>query len=163
VAGVVAAPAAEIPAGVPAVALPPVTVPASTLPRAGFWIRMGALILDIILVGLIVIFFTTLLPHRLRPEGPQLFLLAIAAYGAIMWKLKGTTIGGVVCGLKVVRLDAREVDWTTAIVRAVSCFLSLVVCGLGFIWVVIDDDKQSWHDKIAGTTVVRVPKGMALV
>jgi uncharacterized RDD family membrane protein YckC len=29
--------------------------------------------------------------------------------------------------------------------------------------VVIDDDKQSWHDKIAGTTVVRVPKGTPLV
>ena len=80
-----------------------------------------------------------------------------------MWKLKGTTIGGIVCGLKVLRIDQRELDWATAIVRALGCFLSLVVGGLGFIWVAFDDEKQSWHDKIAGTTVVRVPKGVSLV
>ena len=60
-------------------------------------------------------------------------------------------------------MDHRELDWTTAIVRAVSCFLSLVAAGLGFIWVAFDDEKQSWHDKIAGTTVVRVPKGVSLL
>ena len=66
-------------------------------------------------------------------------------------------------GLKVVRLDERELDWSTAIVRALGCFLSFVVVGLGFIWVAFDDEKQSWHDKIAGTTIVRVPKGVSLI
>ena len=80
-----------------------------------------------------------------------------------MWKLRGSTIGGIVCGLKVVRLDDRPLDWSTAVVRALGCFLSFVVMGLGFIWVAFDDQKQSWHDKIAGTTVVRVPKGVSLV
>ena len=42
-------------------------------------------------------------------------------------------------------------------------FLSLFVAGLGFIWVAFDDEKQSWHDKIAGTTIVRVPKGTPLL
>ena len=80
-----------------------------------------------------------------------------------MWKTKGTTIGGIVCGLKVVRLDDRPIDWPTAIVRALGCFLSMAVAGLGFLWVVFDADRQSWHDKIAGTTVVRVPKGTSLL
>ena len=51
----------------------------------------------------------------------------------------------------------------TAVVRALSCFLSLFVAGLGFLWVVFDPEKQSWHDKIAGTTVVRLPKGVSLL
>jgi uncharacterized RDD family membrane protein YckC len=127
---------------------------AATLPRAGFWIRVAALALDGILVGVLV---------AMMGLGPKYVLLLLAAYGAVMWKLKGSTIGGIVCGLKVVRLDGREVDWATAIVRALSCFLSLAVVGLGFIWVAIDDEKQSWHDKIAGTTVVRVPKGVSLL
>jgi uncharacterized RDD family membrane protein YckC len=80
-----------------------------------------------------------------------------------MWKFKGTTIGGIICGLKVVRLDDRELDWPTAVVRALACFLSMAVAGLGFLWVVFDSEKQSWHDKIAGTTVVRVPKGVSLI
>jgi len=72
-------------------------------------------------------------------------------------------IGGIVFGLQVVRADGRPVDWSTAIVRALGCFLSLVVVGLGFIWIAFDDQRQGWHDKIAGTVVVRVPKGVSLL
>ncbi len=129
-------------------------ISAATHPRAGFLIRLAAMLLDFILVGMLTAVF-----HH----SGSFILIVVAGYGAVMWKLKGTTIGGIVCGLKVVRLDGREVDWATAIVRALGCFLSLAVVGLGFLWVAIDDDKQSWHDKIAGTTVVRVPKGVSLL
>ena len=73
------------------------------------------------------------------------------------------TIGGIICGLQVVRVDGRPIDWATAIVRALGCFLSLAVVGLGFIWIAIDPDHQAWHDKIAGTVVVRAPKGTSLL
>jgi uncharacterized RDD family membrane protein YckC len=156
------APAAVVPPAAAPRALPPLS--AGTLPRAGFMIRLGALALDAILVGMIVGFVQGVLPRFLQfNHGPGGILLMLAIYGAVMWKHKGTTIGGIVCGLKVVRLDNREIDWATAVVRALSCFLSLVVAGLGFIWVAFDDEKQSWHDKIAGTTVVVVPKGVSLL
>lgn len=136
------------------------------MPRAPFIMRIAALLLDLVLVGMLVAFFNGMMPssfpRAFRFEPPGMMLL-LAVYGAIMWKLRGTTIGGIVCGLKVVRLDDRPLDWPTACVRALSCFLSLVVVGLGFIWIAIDDEKQSWHDKIAGTVVVRVPKGVSLL
>jgi uncharacterized RDD family membrane protein YckC len=122
---------------------------AATLPRAGFWIRMAALLLDAILIGIMV--------HEL-PHSHNLELLALAIYGAVMWKLRGATIGGIVFDLQVVRLDGREIDWTTAIVRALGCFLSLMIAGLGFIWIAFDDAKQAWHDKFAGTVVVRLAR-----
>ncbi len=125
-----------------------------TLPRAGFWIRLAALLIDAILVFFIA--------NLLRTRGNSALLL-LAVYAAAMWRLRGTTIGGIICGLKVVRLDDRPLDWTTAVVRTLGCFLSAVVAGLGFFWVAIDGEKQSWHDKVAGTTVVRVPKGVSLV
>ncbi|TLY79162.1 MAG: RDD family protein [Gammaproteobacteria bacterium] len=135
----------------------PKTVPAATAvayARAGFWIRMGALLIDAILIGVILRFIVG--PERIH-------LLLLASYGAVMWKLKGTTVGGVVFNLQVVRLDGRELDWATAIVRALSCFLSLFLLGLGFIWIAFDEQRQAWHDKIAGTVVVRVPKGVSLL
>jgi uncharacterized RDD family membrane protein YckC len=111
------------------------------------------LLIDLILIGIIL--------------GPlsagHLILPGLAAYGAVMWKYKGTTIGGIVCGLRVVRLDDRPLDWQTTVVRALGCFLSLAVAGLGFVWVVFDSERQSWHDKIAGTVVVRPPRGASLV
>ena len=142
----------------------PAVATATVWPRAGFFIRLGALALDGVLIGLIMAFISGMLPRFLHfHNGPGGWLVALAIYGAIMWKHKGTTIGGIVCGLKVVRVDNRELDWATAVVRALACFLSLAVAGLGFIWVAIDDENQSWHDKIAGTAVVVVPKGASLV
>jgi uncharacterized RDD family membrane protein YckC len=151
-----AAPAAQPAAqAAPAAAMP---VADATMERAGFWIRTAALLLDIILIAIV----GSLLPFS-HGDSHHVSLLLLALYGAVMWKYKGTTIGGVICHLRVVRLDGRAIDWPTAAARALGCFLSLAVAGLGFLWVVFDPERQSWHDKIAGTVVVRVPKGTPLV
>jgi len=159
-------PIVEPPPPLPPPPVPPPLAPvnAAMLPRAGLMVRLGALFVDVILVAVVLSFSSGLLPHLLRfDSGPSTVLPLIAIYGAVMWKTKGTTIGGIIFGLKVVRLDGAEMDWPTAVVRALSCFLSLIVAGLGFLWVAIDEERQSWHDKIAGTAVVRVPKGMSLL
>jgi uncharacterized RDD family membrane protein YckC len=109
-------------------------------------------LVDFLLIGVCLI-----------PIGPRFLIPALAVYGAFMWRFKGATIGGIICGLKVVRLDDGPIDWPTAIVRALGCFLSLIPLGLGFIWVAFDVRRQSWHDKIAGTVVVRPPRGVSLV
>lgn len=144
---------ASSPLGANAASAPPHSPITAALPRAGFWVRMIALLLDAILIG----FLLSVLHIQ------HLELLALAAYGAVMWKTRGTTIGGIVLDLRVVRLDGREIDWETAIVRALGCFLSLVVAGLGFFWIAFDHNSQGWHDKIAGTVVVRVVKGTPLI
>jgi uncharacterized RDD family membrane protein YckC/cytoskeletal protein CcmA (bactofilin family) len=130
----------------------------STLPRAGFWIRLAATLLDIMLIGIVLGMMDN---GFFQPT--DYFPLMAATYFVAFWALKGTTIGGVVCGLKVVRLDDRPVDWSVALVRGLGGFLSLFVAGLGFIWVAFDDECQSWHDKISGTTIVRVPRGISLI
>jgi uncharacterized RDD family membrane protein YckC len=150
--GSAAAPQAPSPGFVP----PPPIAPhvLSSLPRAGFWVRMGALLIDVVLIGVLVdVAGTGFWRHEHLP------LLALAVYGACMWKLRGSTVGGLVCDLRVVRVDGRPLEWETAIVRALGCFLSLAPVGLGFIWIALDPAGQAWHDKIAGTVVVRVPKG----
>ena len=132
----------------------PVNSAALTYPRAGFGVRMAALFIDVILVAVLL---------GIVDSTKEAELIALATYGAVMWKLKSTTIGGIVFGLQVIRVDGRPIDWATATVRALSCFLSLVVAGLGFIWIAFDEGHQAWHDKIAGTAVVRVPKGVSLL
>ena len=172
--GPVVAPAA--PAMPPLVAVEPPCLPAAamlppaiaevasaaTLPRVGFWLRLGATLLDVILVAILVSLVGGMF-HRLHVDLEEGMPLWFAIYFVVMWATKGTTIGGIVCGLKVVRIDDRPLDWSVAIVRGLGAFLSLAVAGLGFIWVAFDDDKQSWHDKIAGTTIVKVPKSTPLL
>ena len=144
----------------PGLQLPPL-ISAATLPRAGFWIRVGASVLDAIMVAVLIALLHGVFGWFFKIGGS--FPLWFAIYNVVMWATKGSTIGGIICGLKLVRLDDRPVEWGVAIVRALGAFLSFVVAGLGFIWVAFDDEKQSWHDKIAGTTIVRVPKGASLL
>ena len=140
----------------PAAPLPPL----STLPRPGFWVRMGALFIDALIIGVVV---RLLLDWHDDDSANRIFVLGLAVYGAVMWKFKGTTIGGIVFDLRVTRLDSRPLDWPTVCVRALGCVLSLCALGLGFIWIAVDSGRQAWHDKLAGTIVVRVPKGTPLV
>lgn len=158
----VVAPAAGVPPvleGGPApTAVAPALISAVTLPRAGFWIRLAAAILDLAIVGILY----GMVQSLLFGFGGS-YLLWLTVYTVAMWGTKGTTIGGIICSLKVVRTDDRPLDWTVAVVRALSAYLSLFIGGLGFVWVAFDDDKQSWHDKIAGTTIVKVPKGVSLL
>jgi uncharacterized RDD family membrane protein YckC len=121
------------------------------LPRAGFWIRLGATALDALLLTYILVFTG------------KLFILLWVAYHVAMWTWKGTTIGGIICRLKVVRLDGRSPDFAASLVRSLAAFFSAVALGLGFFWVGWTREKQSWHDMIAGTVIVRVPQSIHLV
>jgi uncharacterized RDD family membrane protein YckC len=129
------------------------------LPRVGFWLRFLALALDVFL-------FLCLAIVLARPFGgaaAPLLLLAWGAYHVGMWTWKGTTIGGIVMGLKLVRIDGRPADLAVALVRAVSSLFSALALGLGFFWAGWSRTKRSWHDLIAGTVIVKTPRGMALV
>jgi uncharacterized RDD family membrane protein YckC len=132
---------------------PPVMPEALSYPRAVFWERMGAGFLDIILVSIL---------GSVVHHGPLGFLIALA-YFTGMWGWKGTTIGGIVLGLKVVRMDGQPVTFAVALVRALAAAFSIVVLFLGFLWIAWDSEKQGWHDKIAGTVVLKLPRGTPLV
>jgi len=122
-------------------------------PKASFWERIGAAFLDVVLVSIL---------GGVVGHAPVGFLVALAYFSG-MWAWKGTTIGGIVLGLKVARMDGQPLTFTVALVRALAAAFSFVVLFLGFFWIIWDKDRQGWHDKIAGTVVVRLPRGTPLV
>jgi uncharacterized RDD family membrane protein YckC len=122
-----------------------------TYPKASFWERLGAAFLDIILVGILCIL--------LHPIAPVVAL----AYFSGLWAWKGTTIGGIVVGLKVVRADGKPLTFPVTLIRSLAAAFSVIVLFLGFLWIAWDSEKQGWHDKIAGTVVLRLPRGTPLL
>ena len=133
-------------------------------PKASFWERMGAAFLDIVVVGFITGIAHGPLGFLLAfLSGPPIFFIVALAYFAGMWAWKGTTVGGIVLKLHVVRTDGRPLTFVAALVRGLAAALSVVVLFLGFLWIAWDRDKQGWHDKIAGTVVVRLPRSIPLV
>jgi uncharacterized RDD family membrane protein YckC len=126
-----------------------------SLPRVGFWLRFWALALDAVAIGVA----WTLVGLHIG----ALFWLVWLAYHVGLWTWRGTTLGGIVLGLKIVRVDGSELTFPVALVRALASVFSAVALGLGFFWAGWTRSRQSWHDRIAGTVIVRMPKGMSLI
>ncbi|HWD19464.1 MAG TPA: RDD family protein, partial [Verrucomicrobiae bacterium] len=143
---------ADSAAGAAFMAAPPVPPPALALPRAGFWMRMGAGFLDWVLIMVLSAI-----------GGLPLVLLVGLAYFAGMWAWKGTTVGGIILRLQVTRTDGLPVGFLVAFVRALAAAFSAMVLFVGFFWIGWDREKQGWHDKLAGTVVVRLPYAPSLV
>jgi uncharacterized RDD family membrane protein YckC len=132
--------------------------PASDLtafPRAAFLDRLAAFVLDIILVLIAQQLFD------LTRRDSAIFLLLLA-YHIGFWTWKGTTVGGIICQLRVVRVDGAPLRFVDALVRGLSAIFSLAVLAIGALWILRDPERQAWHDKIAGTYVVRVPRNYPL-
>ncbi|MBT9140963.1 MAG: hypothetical protein DDT30_01549 [Dehalococcoidia bacterium] len=95
--------------------------------------------------------------------GPADFLItyALPTIAVILfWLKKQATPGKMAVSAKVV--DAKTGNTMSvgqAIGRYFTYFVSLIPLGLGFIWVAFDSKKQGWHDKLAGTIVIRSKNG----
>jgi uncharacterized RDD family membrane protein YckC len=86
-----------------------------------------------------------------------LLILAIqATYYVIFWSWRGGTLGQLLLGIQVrSERDGARIGLGRACLRYIGYLISIVILYIGLIWVVIDPRKQGWHDKIAGTVVVR--------
>ena len=77
-------------------------------------------------------------------------------YLVIFWSWQGGTIGQLLLGIQVRReADGQRIGIGTSILRYIGYLISVWVFYLGLIWVAFDARKQGWHDKIAGTLVIR--------
>jgi uncharacterized RDD family membrane protein YckC len=134
---------------------------------AGFWVRVGAALIDtVLLLGvslplLVAIYgWSYFDPSRTGFfAGAADFLISwVAPAAAIVafWLYKQATPGKMMLGARVV--DATTGNTLTvgqSIGRYLGYFVSTIPLGLGLIWVAFDPRKQGWHDKLAGTVVIR--------
>ena len=136
---------------------PPLSMPGdlAVYPRAAFLDRVAAFAIDAILIGIAV----NLLELD-RHDG--WFPLLLLAYHIAFWAWRGTTLGGIIVGLRVVRVQGTDLRFADALVRGLTAVLSLAALGIGCFWMLNDPEKQMWHDKIAGTLVVKVPRHLVL-
>ena len=155
--------------------------PQAPLEYAGFWIRFWAFIVDSILVAVIVepivasiyensraipdpmsVDMANLILDSFRPQGglDVLFSWVLPAVAIVLfWVYRAATPGKML-------LRARIVDAETGappsvgqcIGRYLGYYVSIFTLFLGFLWIAFDPRKQGFHDKLAGTVVVRTPK-----
>ena len=132
---------------------------------AGFWIRVGASVLDTILVLLITIPLSMMVYGSAFLESDQIVLGPadvainyILPFVAVMafWIYKAATPGKM--AVKAIIVDAKTGQPMTrvqCVIRYFAYLVAMLPLFIGLIWVAWDSKKQGWHDKIAGTVVIR--------
>jgi uncharacterized RDD family membrane protein YckC len=131
----------------------------------GFWIRTGAALIDSILVVIITAPIVTVVygidywTSEERFQGIIGFLLSyifpIVAV-LVFWIYKSATPGKMVTNLTIVDAETGYKPSTGQFIgRYFAYYVSIIPFLLGIIWVGIDKRKQGWHDKLAGTVVIR--------
>ena len=135
------------------------------LEYVGFWARVGASIIDTLLMGIII------LPVVMAVygsgywfdggfiKGPVDFLLnwVFPAVAVILfWIAKQATPGKMAISARIVDAETgKKPSKSQLIVRYLGYYVSMLPLFLGMVWVAFDPRKQGWHDKLAGTVVVR--------
>ncbi len=133
---------------------------------AGFWIRAAASLIDTILVGILILPIASLFGFSgtgLGDGGVLLSAVGIllnyalpAVVIIVFWVYKSATPGKLLLKLRILDADTGNKPSNKQFIgRYLAYYVSTVVFFLGFIWAGIDERKQGWHDKLAGTVVVR--------
>lgn len=127
----------------------------TTRPKAGFGLRLGAVIVDAIILGV----FSTVLRAILDDAMAQIVgsLLGLVYFIYFEGSDSGQTLGKKVLGIRVVDLaTGGPIGYGRAIVRYFGRIVSAIPLALGYFWMLWDDQKQTWHDKFATSMVVPV-------
>jgi uncharacterized RDD family membrane protein YckC len=131
----------------------------------GFWRRFVAISIDSIIIDLFTLVLF-LIGNRIVPTDNSfayaviipyygMALLLNAAYFTYFHGTTGQTPGKWLLGLRVVQTDGAPLTPGIAFLRWVGYIISKIPLYLGFIWAAFDGRRQGWHDKLAGTCVIR--------
>jgi uncharacterized RDD family membrane protein YckC len=92
--------------------------------------------------------------NRSGPVVAVVFVLWEFAYFGYSWAVSGRTFGMAALGIRVVGTDGSVLKPRRGVVRALVFPLSFLLCGLGFLGILVQREHRALHDLIAGTTVV---------
>lgn len=162
-AAVSAVPAPPVEPAPSAPAAPPVAAPtpAGTPRPAGFWMRAGALLIDVVVVMVAEALFGLALwavtDDRLAYAASRAFrVLASPCYFVLLHWARGQTLGKMVFRVRVVTLAGGPLPFGISVLRHLGSWISAAILGVGYLVAAFRADKRALHDLIAGTRVEHI-------
>jgi len=151
-----------------------------TVDYAGFWIRLAAMLVDGLILGVVVWVFNGLWPMAFGlgwmggtagatisygEVGGVFWVLAVlvpflivVAYFIGLWGWRGQTVGMMALRIRIARFTGEAITWVDAVMRFLGFIISVLFVFIGHFWIAFDSRRQGWHDKIAETFVIRIPR-----
>jgi len=139
--------------------------PEATVIRAGFFRRFTAFAIDWLTLSIIadIVRFTYRVGSGTDPGMGHLDVAIVLSsvlfilYFTLLTGEGGQTLGKMLLGIKVLGSNGAPIGYGRAFLRAMGYFISVFfMTFLGFLWALWDKKNQTWHDKIAGTEVIRI-------
>jgi uncharacterized RDD family membrane protein YckC len=133
----------------------PVALKGPSGPRAGFWLRFAAFFLDLFIL---LVPYIALVVVVGAPAAKTLMLFVATAYFALLESSPGgQTLGEKAAGIRVIDLHTGgSISVGRSLIRTLGRWVSFFVFGLGYLWMLWDPEKQTWHDKMGGAVMVPV-------
>jgi uncharacterized RDD family membrane protein YckC len=138
------------------------------------WRRLAAILYDSALVSAILLMAMALVvvpidlwfgsdnfnasDLRSNPFYLAYLFCIMVGFHILFWMRGGQTLGMKAWRLRVLRDDGQPLQFTDALLRYFAAILSWSVLGLGFLWVLFDQDGLAWHDRISKTRLVILEK-----
>ncbi|MEW6131887.1 MAG: RDD family protein [Pseudomonadota bacterium] len=133
------------------------------LAQAGLGRRLAAMLYEsILLFALLLLAGFFYIPIFGSVHGPfqkaafQFYLLMVMMiYFVVFWKRGGQTLAMKTWHIRLVRLDGKLPSTPQCIVRFSLATLGLLCAGAGFLWALIDPERQFLHDRLCRTRLIR--------
>ena len=131
---------------------------------AGFWLRLTAYIIDMIVlmgVGVVLgLFLSIIAPDIIRQESEGVWNvigigIAWIYYASMESSSKQATLGKMALGLKVTDLEKKPISFGKASGRFFGKILSGIILGIGYLMIAFTEKKQGLHDILAGCLVLK--------
>ena len=122
-------------------------------PRASFGRRFVAVLVDGIILGVPIGILVAVV------QSAVIYILAAVVSLAYLIYFEGSpsgqTAGKRLLGIRVIDFaTGGPIGYGRAAIRAVARYISQIPCYLGYLWMLWDKEKQTWHDKLANDVVV---------
>ena len=132
---------------------------------ASLFRRLAAILYDSLLIIAMWLITTLLLVAFINDgaalQGPLfqfgLYFEACLFY-SYFWRLRGQTLGMQVWKIKLISPSLQTLSWQECFARLFFALVSVSMLGLGFIWMLFDPERLTWHDRASGTRVVLLRK-----
>ena len=137
----------------------PAITPMQHTDLAGFWIRFLAHICDGITIFFVILPFEIV--AGITSGGTRTFFQVVGAAFGIYMQAKwtgargGTPLRAKLGVLIIDKTDGSFIGFQRALVRVLMSYVSQFVLLVGYLWMLWDKDRQTWHDKVANSVVVR--------
>jgi uncharacterized RDD family membrane protein YckC len=138
------------------------------------WRRLAAILYDTTLVAAVLLMAMALVvvpidmffgsenfdasSLRSNPLYLAYLFCIMVGFHILFWMRGGQTLGMKAWRLKVVRDDGEPLKLKDALLRYFAAILSWIALGLGFIWILFNEDGLAWHDRISKTRLVILEK-----